>query len=132
MADHGGACNGAGRPKGRSSPATLQMKATFEEMARAHAPKALEILLALARTSESGATRVTARRNTATHDATKIRWQANAISAQIALVIVRQATARIASIAVERRLYGVGAGVCEGLLIDSTTHIRLRRNAQST
>jgi hypothetical protein len=32
-------CNGAGRPKGRSSPATLQMMATFEEMASAHAPK---------------------------------------------------------------------------------------------
>jgi hypothetical protein len=38
MAGAGGTRNGAGRPKGRSSPETLAMKATFEEMARFHAP----------------------------------------------------------------------------------------------
>ena len=62
MADHGGARNGAGRPKGRSSPTTLQMKATFQEMARARGPKALEILIALARTIENDATGLTASR----------------------------------------------------------------------
>jgi hypothetical protein len=45
---------GAGRPKGRSSLATRGIKATFEEMARAHALEALEFLLAPARARESG------------------------------------------------------------------------------
>ena len=46
LTQNGGVRPGAGRPNGRSSPAMLEMKATFEEIARKHAPEALEILRA--------------------------------------------------------------------------------------
>jgi hypothetical protein len=67
--DRGTVCSAVACTYRISTPkfAMLEMKATFEEMARTHAPEALEILLALARTSESGATRVTA---------TARRWRA--------------------------------------------------------
>jgi hypothetical protein len=48
LAQYGGARAGAGRPKGRVSHVTLEMKHTFEEMARQHAPACLNRLLELA------------------------------------------------------------------------------------
>jgi hypothetical protein len=57
--EQAGAGPGAGRPKSRRGTATIEMRATFEGMARAPASEALEILLALAHTSESGVTRMT-------------------------------------------------------------------------
>lgn len=56
----GGKRVGAGRPKGSRDTATVEQKATLEELARSHAPLALQTLADVARGSESDAARVSA------------------------------------------------------------------------
>lgn len=60
MPKHGGKRSGAGRPKGRRDTATIEQKATIEELARAHAPAAIQTLVSIAATGESEAARVSA------------------------------------------------------------------------
>ena len=60
MASRGGKREGAGRPKGRSNVATLEHKATIEELARAHAPDAIKALVKIAKTGASESARVAA------------------------------------------------------------------------
>lgn len=56
----GGKRPGAGRPKGSRDTATVEQKATLEELARAHTPLALQTLADVAAASESDAARVSA------------------------------------------------------------------------
>lgn len=56
----GGKRPGAGRPKGAVDRATIEQKATLEELARSHTDLAMNTLAAVARGSESDAARVTA------------------------------------------------------------------------
>lgn len=56
----GGKRPGAGRPKGSRDTATVEQKATLEELARSHTPLAMQTLADVAQKSESDAARVSA------------------------------------------------------------------------
>ncbi len=56
----GGKRPGAGRPKGSADRATVEQKATLEELARSHTETAMNVLVKVAKTSESDAARVSA------------------------------------------------------------------------
>lgn len=56
----GGKRPGAGRPKGAVDRATIEQKATLEELARAHTETAINVLVQVAQASESDAARVSA------------------------------------------------------------------------
>lgn len=58
--NRGGRRPGAGRPKGAKDRATADLKTSLEELARSHAPEALQVLVSVARASESDAARVSA------------------------------------------------------------------------
>jgi hypothetical protein len=60
MADRGGKRDGAGRPAGSRNRATVDMKARLSELARQHAPKAIEALASIAENGQSETARVTA------------------------------------------------------------------------
>lgn len=60
MAKRGGKRPGAGRPKGSRDTATVEQKATLEELARSHAPTALDALVNVYQNSESDSARVSA------------------------------------------------------------------------
>lgn len=60
MAKRGGKRPGAGRPKGSRDTATIEQKATLEELAREHTPLAVQTLADVAGRSESDAARVSA------------------------------------------------------------------------
>jgi len=57
---HGGKRPGAGRPQGAKARATIEQKATLEELARAHTDTALGVLVQVAQSSESDSARVAA------------------------------------------------------------------------
>jgi hypothetical protein len=57
---HGGKRGGAGRPAGRRNRATLEQKASLEDLARQHTETALSTLVQIAQASESDAARVSA------------------------------------------------------------------------
>lgn len=56
----GGKREGAGRPAGTPSAVTKQAKATLSELARAHAPAALQTLVEVMQTADSAPARVAA------------------------------------------------------------------------
>jgi len=56
----GGAREGAGRPKGSRSAATVEQQATISELAKAHGPAAIASLAQIAMAGESEAARVSA------------------------------------------------------------------------
>jgi hypothetical protein len=56
----GGKRPGAGRPKGSRDAATVEQKATLEELARSHTETALNVLVSVAEGSESDSARVSA------------------------------------------------------------------------
>lgn len=56
----GGKRPGAGRPKGSRDRATVEQKATLQELARAHTDVALNTLVSVAQASESDSARVAA------------------------------------------------------------------------
>lgn len=56
----GGKREGAGRPKGRRDTATIEQRATLEELARSHTEAALGALFQIATHGESEAARVSA------------------------------------------------------------------------
>lgn len=60
MAQRGGKRPGAGRPKGRRDTATIEQKATIEELARSHSSIAIQVLVTIATSGESEAARVSA------------------------------------------------------------------------
>lgn len=60
MAQRGGKRLGAGRKLGSKDKATIRQKATLEELARSHTETALNVLIQVARESESDAARVSA------------------------------------------------------------------------
>lgn len=60
MAQRGGKRSGAGRPAGAKARATVEQKATLEELARSHTETALNALVSIATKSDSDAARVSA------------------------------------------------------------------------
>jgi hypothetical protein len=56
----GGKRPGAGRKKGAKDKATIEQKATLEELARSHTETAINVLVQVAKSSESDAARVSA------------------------------------------------------------------------
>ena len=56
----GGKRAGAGRPKGAVASATIEQKGTLSELARSHTETAVNVLVSVARGSDSDAARVSA------------------------------------------------------------------------
>lgn len=56
----GGARPGGGRPKGSRDAATIEQKGTLSDLARSHAPAALQTLVDVATSGQSESARVTA------------------------------------------------------------------------
>lgn len=56
----GGKREGAGRPAGARDKATIEQKGTIEELARSHAPTALDALASIASAGQSEGARVSA------------------------------------------------------------------------
>ena len=60
MAKRGGRRPGAGRPKGALASATIEQKGTLADLARSHTTTAINVLVAVAKSSDSDSARVSA------------------------------------------------------------------------